>query len=356
MPHLRQWADDSLRFTNVTDETSEGRTSDAEFTTMASLLPMDHGAVAFRYPGNHYVALPRVLTEHAYSTLSAVAFEPGFWNRQVMHPSYGFQTSLFEQDFTMTEQIGWGLNDRDFLQQMVPRLERLTRPFGAWLITLSLHHPYDGFPATHKVLNLGTLEGTSFGNYLHTMRFFDDALEQFKMSLERAGLLGESVLVVFGDHDAGFPRDRAHVKDIGIGADDASWILNDRVPLFIRVPGPPGHDLRGARGIIAGQTDMAPTLLSLLGIDPGPLPYVGRNLLAGFGGPIPRPYGDWIDTRHLFFAHAASPVCYDLEGRAAVPAVACSETDRSARAARQVSSLVIADDLQQRLRDRMHTR
>jgi len=356
MPHLRQWIGDSLRFTNVSDETSEGRTSDAEFTTMASLLPMDHGAVAFRYPGNHYVALPRVLAEQGYSTLSAVAFEPGFWSRQVMHPSYGFQTSLFEQDFRMTEQIGWGLNDRDFLQQMVPHLEGLKRPFGAWLITLSLHHPYDGFPAAHKVLELGALEGTSFGNYLHTMRFFDDALERFKASLERAGLLDESLLVVFGDHDAGFPRDRAHAKDIGIGADAASWMLNDRVPLFVRVPGAPGQDLRGARGITAGQTDMAPTLLSLLGIDPGPLPYVGRNLLAGFDGPVPRPYGDWIDTHHLFFAHAANPVCYDIEGRASVPALGCSETARSARAARQVSSLVVAEDLQQRLRDRMHTR
>jgi hypothetical protein len=171
MPHLRQWAGDGLRFTNVTDETSEGRTSDAEFTTLTSLLPLDHGAVAFRFPGHQYVALPRVLTEHGYTTLSAVAFEPGFWNRQVMHPAYGFQSSLFEPDFLMTEQIGWGLNDRDFLQQMVPRLERLPRPFAAWLITLSLHHPFADFPDRHKVLKLGSLEGTSFGNYLHTCDF-----------------------------------------------------------------------------------------------------------------------------------------------------------------------------------------
>jgi Phosphoglycerol transferase and related proteins, alkaline phosphatase superfamily len=181
MPHLRDWAQESLRFTNVTDQTSEGRTSDAEFTTMTSLLPLDHGAVAFRYPGNRYVGLPHVLASHGYATLSAVAFEPGFWNRQVMHPAYGFQTSLFEPDFRMTEQIGWGLNDRDFLQQMVPRLERLPRPFAAWLITLSLHHPYDGFPANHRVLKLGALENTPFGNYLHTMRFFDQALEDFKI-------------------------------------------------------------------------------------------------------------------------------------------------------------------------------
>jgi len=177
MPHLRRWTGDSLRFTNVTDQTAEGRTSDAEFTTLTSLLPLDHGAVAFRFPGNHYTALPRVLTEHGYATLSAVAFEPGFWNRQVMHPAYGFQRSLFEPDFQMTEQIGWGLNDRDFLQQMVPRLEQQPRPFAAWLITLSLHHPFAAFPDRHKALKLGALDGTSFGNYLHTMRFFDQALE-----------------------------------------------------------------------------------------------------------------------------------------------------------------------------------
>jgi len=216
MPTLHRWTEDALRFTNVTDETNQGRTSDAEFTALASLLPLDHGAVAFRFPGNHYVALPRVLTEHGYATLSAVPFESGFWNRRVMHPSYGFQQSLFEPDFELTEQIGWGLNDRDFLQQMVPRLVKLPRPFAAWLITLSLHHPFDGFPDTHKTLKLGALDRTSFGNYLHTMRFFDEALGEFKTALAREGLLDESVLVVFGDHDAGFQQDALVAATMGI--------------------------------------------------------------------------------------------------------------------------------------------
>ena len=48
MPHLRRWSADSLRFTNVTDQTSEGRTSDAEFTTMTSLLPVSRDAVGCR--------------------------------------------------------------------------------------------------------------------------------------------------------------------------------------------------------------------------------------------------------------------------------------------------------------------
>jgi lipoteichoic acid synthase len=303
MPHLRRWKDDALRFTNVTDQTNEGRTSDAEFTTLVSLLPLDHGAVAFRFPANHYVGLPRVLTDRGYATLSAVAFESGFWNRRVMHASYGFQQSLFEPDFELTEQIGWGLNDRDFLQQMVPRLARLPRPFAAWLITLSLHHPFDDFPDSHKLLKLGSLEHSSFGNYLHTMHFFDQALEDFKTALARAGLLDQTLLVVFGDHDAGFPRSPSLAGTIGIGTGEAAWELNDRVPLLVKVPGQPGERLHGARAIPAGQTDVAPTLLALLGVDPAPLPYVGRNLLGNPGdGPILRPYGDWLDRTHLFIS------------------------------------------------------
>ena len=359
MPHLRRWSADSLRFTNVTDQTSEGRTSDAEFTTLTSLLPLDHGAVAFRFPGNHYAALPTVLTEHGYTTLSAVAFEPGFWNRQVMHPAYGFQRTLFEPDFQMTEQIGWGLNDRDFLQQMVPRLEQLPQPFGAWLITLSLHHPFENFPAAHKVLKLGPLEGTSFGNYLHTMRFFDSALEDFKAALARDGLLDRSLIVVFGDHDAGFTRSPSLGRTMGIGGDAVAWTLNDRIPLFIRAGGAGGagraeRDLVGSRSMPAGQTDLAPTVLALLGIDAAPLPYLGRNLLGDAAGPpVPRPYGEWLDARHLFLAGDADASCYDLVRRLAAAPPDCAPADAAARRARDLSRLVIVDDLQQRLRARL---
>jgi len=355
MPHLRRWTRDSLRFTSVTDETSEGRTSDAEFATMTSLLPLDHGAAAFRFPANHYAALPRVLSNSGYATLSAVPFEPGFWNRQVMHPAYGFEHSLFEPDFQMTEQIGWGLNDRDFLQQMVPRLERMKRPFAAWLITLSLHHPFEDFPAAHKVLALGALEGTSFGNYLHTMRFFDQALEEFRDALARDGLLDQTMLVVFGDHDAGFARDAALAQTIGIGGDEVSWTLNDRVPLFIRtgLADASAAGLAGERSLPAGQTAFAPTILPLLGVDAAPLPYVGRNLLAAADDvPVPRPYGDWLDARHLFLARGAGS-CFDLAHGAPRPAVECRSADDAARRERDVSRLVVVDDLQQRLRERL---
>src|SRR5262249_25568676 len=147
-----------------------------------------------------------------------------------------------------------------------PRLERERPPFLAWLITLSLHHPFDDFPDRHKELSLGALEHTSFGNYLHTMHFFDTALSGFQDALARDGLLDSSVLVVFGDHDAGFARERALSRTIGIGDDEASWAAFDRIPLFVRVPDAP-PELIGRRDVPAGQTDIAPTLLGVFGVD-----------------------------------------------------------------------------------------
>jgi hypothetical protein len=134
-----------------------------------------------------------------------------------------------------------------------------------------------------------------------------------------------------------------------------SWTLNDRVPLFIRtgIADASATGLAGERTLPAGQTDFAPTLLPLLGVDAAPLPYVGRNLLGAAGdGPVPRPYGDWLDARHLFLASGAGS-CFDLARGAPLPAIDCRAADDAARRERDVSRLVVVDDLQQRLRERL---
>jgi lipoteichoic acid synthase len=185
------------------------------------------------------------------------------------------------------------------------------------------------------------------------MHFVDDAIDRFRAALGRDRLLDDSVLVVFGDHDAGFARDAALAKTIGVGSDEASWMLNDRVPLFIRAGGhAAAADLAGERMQPAGQTDFAPTILSLLGVDATALPYVGRNLLGGaIDSPVPRPYGDWLDDHHLFLARGAASSCIDLARRAASPLRDCADADAVTRRMREVSRLVVVDDLQQRLRD-----
>ena len=115
--------------------------------------------------------------------------------------------------------------------------------------------------------------------------------------------------------------------------------------------------LRGVFSKPAGQTDFAPTLLALLGIDPAPLPYVGRNLLGGDSGetpvPVPRPYGDWLDGSHLLLVRGANHICYDLRAHVETSADACQTADAVARRERDVSRLVVTEDLQQRIHTRL---
>ena len=350
-PALNRLAAGGLHFTAVADQTDEGRSSDSELATQTSLLPLPVGAAAFQQADNDFTGLAEVLGGFGYHSLSAVPFDGSFWNRRVTHRAYGFSASLFDDAFAPGPVIGWGLNDRDFLAQMAPRLEALERPFCAYLITLSLHHPFDGFPDRFKELDVGRFEGTPFGNYLHTMRFFDRALEQLLARLEGSGLLGDTVLALWGDHDAGLGWEREMADALGVRWHEPDWYLTEQVPLLIEVPGAP--ELEGEVALPAGQADLAPTLLALLGVDPRPYAFVGRNLLGSpEDRPVPGAYGSFVDRRHLFVPRGptlAEGHCYDLPSLERVPPEACARGFAEAVATVEVSRQVLEGDLQQRL-------
>jgi phosphoglycerol transferase MdoB-like AlkP superfamily enzyme len=351
-PFLNRWAAQALLFRNTTDQTAQGRSSDAELLTQVSLLPPPAGAAAFRFAGNRFTGLASALDERGYTTVSAVAFDGAFWNRRRTHPAFGFRASLFDEAFEGGEVLGWGLNDRDFFRQMVGRLAAGPQPFCALLLTLSLHHPFEGFPDRLKELELGELEGSPLGNYLHTMRFFDRALADLEAGLEAAGLAEHTVVVVWGDHDAGLEWSPRLAALAGRRHDAAGWYLSQQVPLLIRVPGVAG--LAGASDQPAGHQDVAPTVLALLGVDSAAYPFVGRNLLGSPGdGPVVGEYQCWQDASHLFLQRTGKLEdgdCFELPGLRRVDPAACASGFEAARRQVEVSQLVLEHDLQQEIR------
>jgi phosphoglycerol transferase MdoB-like AlkP superfamily enzyme len=347
-PFLNCWAEDALWFSNVTDQTGQGRSSDSELATQVSLLPMVGGAAAFRFAANDFTGMAEVLGDRGYHTLSAVPYEGAFWNRRETHPAYGFRRNLFVEDFNEGENVGWGLSDRDFLEQTARRLATGAQPFAAYLLTLSLHHPFDGFPPHLEELDVGIWDGTPFGNFLHTMHFFDASLAAFVAVLEHEGIAENTVIAIWGDHDAGFPWRSEIAVAMGSTHDAAGWYLSQEVPLFINVPG--ADLLRGERAVPAGHADVAPTLLALLGVDATPYAFVGRNLLGEYvDGPVVGEYGCWRTSTHLFLQGDGSlddGACIELATMAPVPSAACREGFYEAMRTEEVSSLVLEHDLQ----------
>ena len=347
-PFLNRWVEEALWFSNVTDQTGQGRSSDSELTTQVSLLPMAGGAAAFHYAANDFTGLAEVLGEHGYSTVSAVPYQGAFWNRSRTHPAYGFSRSLFGEYFEAGQNIGWGLSDRDFLSQAARVLGGTEQPFAAYLLTLSLHHPFAGFPSHLEDLDVGRWRGTPFGNFLHTMHFFDSSLAAFIADLGRMGLAGDTVIAIWGDHDAGFPWSEEIAAAMGVTHDAAGWYLSQEVPLFIKVPA--SELLAGERAVPAGHTDVAPTLLALLGIDPAPFAFVGRNLLGDHGDPpVVGEYGCWRDSTHLFLQGDGSlgdGTCIRLATMAPVADAECRVDYEAALQTLEVSATVLEHDLQ----------
>jgi phosphoglycerol transferase MdoB-like AlkP superfamily enzyme len=354
-PFLNRWARASLIFPRLTDQTAQGRSSDSELLTQTSLLPPDRGTAAFRYPGNSFTGVAGILTGTGYQSLSAVPFDGGFWNRRSTHPSYGFDDSLFGDDFEPGEAIGWGLNDRDFLSQMVDRMATLDRPFCVWLLTLGLHHPFEGFPAHRRVLALGGWEGTPFGNYLHTMHHFDVAMEELIDGLRAAGLADSTVVALWGDHDAGLEWESPLAGIAGQPHSDAGWYLSQQVPLIVHVPRQDG--LVGVRPVVAGHQDVAPTLLALLGVDPAEYAFVGRNLLGEPGdAPVAGEYRCWSDEERLYLRRGpalSDGECFDLDDLELQSVEACADGFAEVEAQLEVSRLVLEHDLQRRLHDEL---
>ncbi len=350
-PFLNRWTERSLRFTNVTDQTAQGRSSDSELASQVSLLPPPVGAAAFLYPNNQFVGVASVLADRGHETLSAVAFEGSFWNRRATHRGFGYAESLFDDAFAPGESLGWGLNDRDFFSQMVEVLADRPQPFCAYLLTLSLHHPFEGFPDQLRELDLGELEGSPLGNYLHTMRFFDRAFSTLVTGLEGVGLAESTVIVLWGDHDAGLEWTPRLAALLGQTHDSTGWYLSQRVPLVVRVPGT--GEGGGRFDLPAGHQDVAPTVAALFGVDPGALPWIGRNLLGRPGdGPVVGEYQCWR-TGNLLFLQGDGTLeggsCRSLPDLAELPTTACAAGFEDANRQAEVSRLVLEYDLQQEI-------
>jgi len=345
-PRLSAFAKESLYFVNFYDQTHLATTSDGEFISFQSLHPLPTGAVAeSRYSGNHYYGLPATLSHDGYSTLSACGESGAMWYMNQMHPRLGFQRSFFEEDYKILDRIGPWLADREFFAQTIPILKAQTEPFLAYLLTSSNHDPFE-MPEKHRTLNLGELEGSLLGNYLHSVHYFDRAFGEFVDQLRESGLLEKSLLVLYGDHQAFMKGpELARLFGFAESSEYDSFCVRKRVPLFIRLPYAQGA---GVRNVTGGHLDIAPTLLSLLGIVDDSSVMFGRDLTQGKDSLVVFRDGSFADGRHYFINHfggISASACYEAETGRTLDCGQLEERRRGALEQLEISDLIIRGDL-----------
>ena len=241
-----------------------------------------------------FVSLPEILQEHGYTTVALSASPIVRKNPSRFNPHGGF-----DRGFTFFGE-GCVWKSADCIHDRFKRqLGGFDRPFFAYLHFMDPHGPYKP-PADYRKRYAKEFKGPDFvlaGNpnpisdaiygtgpvlrwrdsdmdhlldlYDDEIAYFDDLFPRLTGTLERAGVLASTVIVVVGDHGEEF-FEHGHVKHCRAPFDTLI-----RTPLILRLPGgPTGLRVRGA----VQNLDVVPTVLDYLGIDSGGYEFDGVSL------------------------------------------------------------------------------
>ncbi|NFA59601.1 LTA synthase family protein [Clostridium sporogenes] len=274
-PNLNKWINKSMYFDNYFYQVAAGNTSDAEFLSNNSLYPAASGAAYYMYSGNQFKSLPSTLQDKGYYTAAMHGYKDGFWNRNVMYKAQKFQDFYGESSYNIDEQVGLGLSDKSFFNQSVEKIQTFKQPFYSFLITLSSHFPYDDVKG-YGEFNVGKYDGSFLGNYLTGIHYTDAQLGMFLDNLEKEGYLDNSIVVIYGDHNAISKNYIQELYDF-VGEkspNDLKWYELQKVPMFIHFP---KDEYKGVNHTYAGQIDLYPTIANLYNL---PRKYMlGNDLL-----------------------------------------------------------------------------
>lgn len=298
-PNIRKLASEGLYFSNFYAQESVGTSSDSEFTFASSLMPASSGTVAINYWDRDYTTTQSMLRDKGYYVFSMHGNNGSYWNRLNLHASLGYDKLYnYSNDFVLDEMIGLGLSDKSFFRQAVPKIKSISKEhknFYGTLIMLTNHTPFTDIErvSDYKVdfryrytdpetgvteqRTAPFLEGTKLGSYFKSAHYADEAIGQLLADLENEGLLDNTVIVLYGDHDAKIQEDQYEYYfnydpftetvlsegDEGyIPVDNFCYNINRKVPFIIW-----SKDLKQPKEItrVMGMYDVQPTLGNMFG-------------------------------------------------------------------------------------------
>lgn len=257
-------------------------------------MPSTKGTVFVNYFDREYVSIPKLLKEKGYYTYSMHANAGEFWNRKIMHETLGYNKFYSRDSYIIDETIGLGLSDKSFFSQSVDIMKEIKEtegtPFYSTLIMLSNHTPFsdlDLMPEYDTTINVEInnrtitreyISNTDLGNYIRSVHYADEAIGEFIEKLDAEGLLDNTVLLIYGDHDARLDKDdfdllynydpvEDRIKEEGedgyISFNDYDYELNRKVPFIIWTK---DKTFSTTVDTPMGMIDVLPTIGNMLGI------------------------------------------------------------------------------------------
>lgn len=329
-PNLNRLASEGIYASNFYAQESIGTSSDTEFTFNTSLMPATNGTVFVSYFDRDYVTIPKLLKEQGYYSFSMHANKAAFWNRKTVHKSFGYDHFYAYTDaykINKEDIIGLGLNDKSFFKQSVPYIKEISdtyQNFYGTVIMLTNHTPftdienYSDFDVTMKYVDQETLEekvapyleGTTMGSYIKSVHYADEAIGEFINELDEAGLLENTVIVIYGDHDAKLKKsefnryynydpynDDIKSKDSEdyVTIDSYTYELNRKTPFIIWTK---NKKFNVEITEVMGMYDALPTLGNMFGFKSDYA--LGHDIFSVKENVVVFPDGDWLTNKMYY--------------------------------------------------------
>lgn len=266
-PTIYKMMNEGINFTNMyTSLYGSGSTFSTEFAFNTGIYQSTQGTAAYSTIKNHYpYSLANILKGKGYSANSFHQNTGNYYNREVMHPTMGYEKYYSIRDFmdaSIMAEVDSELIKNDGCWNKITSNE----PFFSFLITYSVHVPYNkNNELSQYAINVhpeyNDLTENEELNYLYAKaRLTDDMFKELLNRLEEDNLLNETVIIAYDDHYNYGLSDKNLVLELS--EENGSSIL-EKTPAFIWYEGCESLEVNK----ICQTIDWVPTIANMFGID-----------------------------------------------------------------------------------------
>ena len=251
-----------------------------------------------------------------------------------MHKTLGYKKFYSKDSYNIDEVYGLGLSDKSFFKQSVDKIKKISADNDNYYITLLMLTNHTPFSDSDKLTDykvdyeyeetdssgntvkktLPYLEGTTLGNYYKSSHYADEAIGQFIEDLDNSGLLDNTVIVIYGDHDAKLAKkEYRYFYNYNLKTGDQydkgdpnykevdyySYELNRKVPFIIWTKDSKDNKLLNKKiDKVMGMYDIMPTLGNMFNFESKYA--LGHDIFSIDNNIVVFPSGNWL-TDNIYY-------------------------------------------------------
>ncbi len=278
VPFINSLKDESLYGNDFYAQHVNG-SFDADFSLLTGMYPVNRQYSFRENDMTEFPSLINIMNDLGYKTMALHGNDASFFHRHEAYPELGFDKFYSREDYSMDdrkyviEDNYLGINDYDFLKQSVDFIEEAEEPFFAYLITVTSHTPFTFYPEEFEQEEFEALNSQLVRDFFNSLYFVDHSLEMFFEELEDRGLKDDTLFVIYSDHEAAIETPE-YSSSVNFNV-DRNIKEPEHIPLLIKHP-----DLNAGTIEKTGTiTDLAPTILDILGVNDMPDEFMGYSMM-----------------------------------------------------------------------------